>query len=422
MTPRDRLEAIWKRAVQAVHAGNAAGRVLPGLPGDAPWLVLSLGKAARAMAARVESFAPERIAAGLVVTKDGHGGPLARFRVCEAGHPLPDARSEEAAREALRLAASAGPDRDLLVLLSGGTSALTACPAPGLSLADVVATTGVLLACGAAIAETNAVRKHLSDFSGGRLARASTAARSHVLVVSDVPGDSLDVIGSGPCAPDPTTWDDALAVLERRGATARVPDAVIAHLRRGAAGGLPDTPKPGDPAFERVRHTLVARNADARRAAGEAAREHGLEPVDLGEVLTGEARECARELVARARAQRARGSVCLIAGGETTVTLRGAGRGGRNQELALAAACALADGGEALSLLAAGTDGTDGPTDAAGAFADAGSVARGRAAGVDARRALEDNDAYRFFEREGGLLRTGPTDTNVMDLALIEVP
>jgi glycerate-2-kinase len=421
VTPRDRLQAIWREAVRAVHAGDAAGRVLADVAPREPLVVLALGKAAHAMAARVEALAGHRIAGGLAITKDGHGGPLARIPLREAGHPLPDARSEAGAREALRIAAAARPDHVLLVLLSGGASALTACPAPGLELADLVRTTEALLRCGADIAETNAVRKHLSDFSGGRLARASACHRTEVLVVSDVPGDALDVIGSGPCAPDPTTYRDALGALERRAATSRVPARVLAHLRRGVAGGVPETPKAGDPAFARVRHTLIASNADARQAAAEAARSLGLEPVDLGEVLAGEARECARALIAAARARRAPRPRCLIAGGETTVTVRGSGRGGRSQELALSAACELAEGSPFASVLAAGTDGTDGPTDAAGAFADAGSVQRGRAAGADARRALAGNDAYGFFEREGGLFVTGPTGTNVMDLVLIEV-
>jgi glycerate-2-kinase len=421
VTPRDRLQAIWQDAVRAVHAGDAAGRVLADVAPREPLVVLALGKAAHPMAARVEALAGDRIAAGLAITKDGHGGPLARIPLREAGHPLPDTRSEASAREALRIARSARPDHVLLVLLSGGASALTTCPAPGLELADLARTTDVLLRCGADIAETNAVRKHASDFSGGRLARASACLRTEVLVVSDVPGDALDAIGSGPCAPDPTTYRDALDALDRRAASSRVPAPVLAHLRRGAAGGIPETPKAGDPAFARVRHTLVATNADPRKAAAESARAHGLEPVDLGEVLGGEARECARELVGEARARRGRRPRCLIAGGETTVTVRGSGRGGRSQELALAAACELSEADGGLTLLAAGTDGTDGPTDAAGAFADAGTRRRGESAGLDARRALASNDAYGFFEREGGLFVTGPTGTNVMDLVLIEV-
>jgi hydroxypyruvate reductase len=289
-------------------------------------------------------------------------------------------------------------------------------------LSDLARTTRALLACGADIQQLNCVRKHLSDFAGGRLARAAGAGRVEVLVVSDVPGDALDTIGSGPCAPDPTTFADALEVIDRGGIRKRVPASVLAHLAAGASGALAETPKPDDPVFERVQHTIVARNKDAREAAEAEARCHGLEPVALGECLAGEAREQALRLVERARDLGHGGARCLVAGGETTVTLRGGGRGGRNQELALAAALALARHPDAqITLLAAGTDGSDGPTDAAGACVDPGSVARGAARGVDARAALEANDSYTFFEREGGLVVTGPTGTNVMDLVLAEV-
>lgn len=422
MTPRDRLTAIWNAALAAVDAGDAVERALPGLPQDGRLVVLALGKAALPMAARALARLGDRVSGGLVVTKDGHGGALDRLEVREAGHPLPDDRSEAAARAALELARAADPGDLLLVLLSGGTSALTSCPAPGLSLADLQATTDVLLASGADIAELNAVRKHLSAFSGGRLAQAAGCQRIHVLAISDVRGDALDVIGSGPCAPDPTSYQDALDVLARRGAGDLVPAAITLHLERGRAGAIPETPGPEDPCLSRVRHEIVARNADARRAAAEAARERGMTAIDLGEILSGEARDEAAGLLDRARECGRDAPVCLIAGGETTVRLRGRGRGGRNQELALAAALSLAKTGEPnVTLLAGGTDGTDGPTDAAGALVDGETVARGRAAGADAASALASNDSYTFFAREGGALVTGPTGTNVMDLVLIEV-
>jgi glycerate-2-kinase len=375
------------------------------------------------MASALEEVARDRIAGGLVVTKDGHGLPLDVLPVREAGHPLPDARSEAAAREVLELARGMRERDVLLVLLSGGTSALTACPAPGLDRDVLADTTRALLASGADISETNCVRKHLSDLSGGRLAAVAGCARIEVLVVSDVPGDALDVIGSGPCAADPTSFGDALDVIERRGIRAVVPGAALEHLERGARGELAETPAPGDPIFERVRHTIVARNADARSAAARAARERGRRALVLGEVLRGEARVAGRRLAALARSIESREPICLIAGGETTVTLRGDGRGGRNQELALAAAIELASveraSADGIALLALGTDGSDGPTDAAGAFADAGTLERGARAGADALAALAANDAYGFFSQEGGLVRTGPTGTNVMDLALV---
>ena len=437
MSPRERLEEILAAALGAVDAGRAVRRVLrreartggpdrlviAGEPvaDDARLVVLALGKAACPMAAAVEAVAGERIDSGLAVTRDGHGARLERIGVREAGHPVPDARSEAGARGALALAARARPGDLLLVLLSGGASALTACPAPGLSLADLAATTRALLACGADIHEMNTVRKHLSAFSGGSLARAARCDQIVVLAVSDVPGDRLDVIGSGPCAPDPSTFADALSVLARRGIQRVVPPAVRDALLAGARGTRPETPKPDEPYFARVRHTIVARNADAREAAVAAARARGLAARDLGEVLLGEAREQGPKLVRLARRASGPRPQLLVAGGETTVTLAGSGRGGRSQELALASALALADGGAGVALLAVGTDGSDGPTDAAGAFVDEGTVARGTRAGVDAAAALAANDSYAFFTREGGLVRTGPTGTNVMDLVLVEL-
>jgi glycerate-2-kinase len=398
-------------------------------------VVLALGKAACAMAEPVAAAFGPRVRAGLAITKDGHARPLP-WPVRETAHPVPDLRCPRAANEALELACSAAPDEVLLVLLSGGASALTACPAEGLSLEDLAETTRCLLACGADILETNAVRKHLSAFAGGQLARACRAGRIEVWVVSDVPGDALDVIGSGPCAPDPTTFSDALAVVERYGIGGELPVSVLEHLRAGAAGDIDDTPASADAIFERVRHTVIASNADAREAAAAEASRQGLEPVALGECLEGEARDRAVALVDEARARRGGPRKCLIAGGETTVTLLGAekgtgaekgrgkerGKGGRSQELALAAAIELSRHPEdEICLLAAGTDGSDGPTDAAGAFADGQTLTRASTNGLDAARALERNDAYPFFDREGGLVRTGPTGTNVMDLVLIEV-
>ena len=425
------LLAIFRAALAAVDAEAAvraavtrrgsslaiAGRALP----DAARLVVAAaGKAAAAMAAGLEAAAGPRIAAGIAVTKDGHGAGPARCRVLEAGHPVPDARGEAAARELLALAAATRPDDVLVVLLSGGASALLACPLPGLSLAELADATRVLLACGAEIAELNAVRKHLVELAGGRLACAARAGRIEVLVVSDVLGDRLDVIGSGPCAPDPTTFADALAAIDRHGARAALPAGVRAHLEAGARGERRESPKPGDAAFARVRSTLIASLRDALAAARAAAAARGLRPVLVGDALQGEAREVGRRFAALARAVRREQPTCLLAGGETTVTLRGAGRGGRSQELALAAALELA-GVQDVALLAAGTDGSDGPTDAAGAFADGGTAARGAAVGADAQAALAGNASYDFFAAEGGLLRTGPTRTNVMDLVLLRL-
>ncbi|HEY8155388.1 MAG TPA: DUF4147 domain-containing protein [Myxococcota bacterium] len=426
---RARLETCFRAALLAVDAGAAVRRVLArdgtrlllageALPDARRLVVLAVGKAAAAMAAAVEAVAGDRIAAGLAVTKDGHGAPLARIRLRETAHPVPDARCERAAREALALVESARPDDLLLVLLSGGASSLLACPAPGLTLEDLAETTRALLSAGADIEELNAVRKHLSALAGGRLAQRAACARIELLVVSDVPGDRLDVIGSGPLSADPTRYADALAAVERRGARERLPARVLAHLCAGAEGRLPETPKPGDPALARVRARVLAGNAMARGAALEAARSAGARGIDLGGVLEGEARVAGTRLAGLARAAASRATLCLIAGGETTVSVRGSGEGGRSQELALAAAIAL-DGDPRSTLLAAGTDGSDGPTAAAGAFADGGTLARSRALGLDARGALARNDSGAFFAAEGGLFVTGPTRTNVMDLALL---
>jgi glycerate-2-kinase len=304
------------------------------------------------------------------------------------------------------------------VLLSGGASALLTRPLPGLALGDLAATTRALLACGAGIDELNTVRKHLVDLAGGRLARAAGAGRVELLAISDVHGDRLDLIGSGPCTPDPSTFADALAVIERRGLRGTLPPPVVTELEAGAHGERPESPKPGDPTFARVRSRILASNATALSAARSAAERCGLAPILATAALRGEARVVGRRLAALARATRRTRPLCLLAGGETTVTVRGAGRGGRCQELALAAALELA-GESGVMLLAAGTDGSDGPTDAAGAFADGGSVARGAARNADARSALAGNDAHAFFAAEGSLLHTGPTDTNVNDLVLV---
>ncbi len=426
--PRALLRALLDAALARVAGGAVVGAAisheggglrLAGQPIAAGegLRVLALGKAAVPMARALVDAAGDRVRAGLAVTKPGHGGPLEGIAVREAGHPVPDGRSEAAGAEVLAFAEASGPDDVLVVLLSGGASALVAAPLPGLTRDDLAATTAALLACGADIGELNTVRKHLTAVSGGRLARRSGAARVLVLALSDVAGDDPAVIGSGPCAPDPTRHADALAVLERHGVAGEVPGRVRAHLEAGAAGELEESAKPGDPAFARVVSRVLATNRDACQAAAAAARERGIAAEILEPELAGEARRVGERLAARARRSPGPERV-WIAGGETTVTLRGDGRGGRSQELALAAALAL-EGDGRITLLAAGTDGSDGPTQAAGAFADGGSVARGRERGVEARDCLARNDSHGFFAREGGLLVTGPTGTNVRDLVLV---
>jgi glycerate-2-kinase len=428
---RRSLEGFYRAALDAVDPAAAIRRVVvsdarglsiggEALPASAHLRLLAVGKAAAAMAAELERLVGDRLEAGLVVTKDGHGLPLARCTLRESAHPVPDARSEAAGRAALALARR-GPAPDALVVaLSGGASSLWSCPLPGLALTDVSALTAALLAAGAPIDELNTVRKHVCELAGGRLARDAEARRVHVLALSDVPGDRLDVIASGPCAPDPTTYADAREAVARRLAPGAVPAAIHAHLAAGARGEREESPKPGDACFARVRTALLASNATALEAASRAARAAGFE-VRAVPGFAGEARDVGRRLAALARAERAGPApVCIVAGGESTVRVQGDGIGGRSQELALAAAVELA-GCDDVCLLAAGTDGSDGPTDAAGAFADGGTLARARAAGLDPGAALARNDSHSFFAAEGGLLRTGPTRTNVMDLVLIGI-
>jgi hydroxypyruvate reductase len=365
------------------------------------------------MAAAVERSLGARIAAGVVVVKDGYRVPTRTIRLLEAGHPVPDARGRAASDDLLALARTAGPDDLVLVLISGGGSALTPAPAPPVTLEEKQTVTRLLLAAGATINDLNAVRKHLSRFKGGQLARAIAPASTLSLILSDVVGDPLDVIASGPTAPDPTTFADALAILKDRGLLEKAPASVLSRLRAGADGRVQETPKPGDPLFARVSNLVIGNNALVLTAAVDAATALGYRVEVLSRGLQGEARDVARDMVARARLLAP--PACLIAVGETTVTVRGTGRGGRCQEFALAAARELR-AGEPMVLLAAGTDGTDGPTDAAGALVDGLTLARGQARGLDAGHALRDNDANAFLAASGDLVVTGPTNTNLLDL------
>jgi glycerate-2-kinase len=379
------------------------------------------------MARAAEQALGERIAGGLVVTAASGGGPptrLARIELCVAGHPLPDARGKDAASRMLALVrdaaaeAAAGGGPELLFLLSGGASALLPAPPPGVTLRDEQLLTELLLSCGAEIAEVNAVRKHLSLLKGGRIAVAAHPARVITLAVSDVIGGTLADIGSGPTVADPTTFAEARAVLLRRQLWRCVPASIRQHLLAGEAGQVPETPKPGDARLAGEKALVVSDNAAALAGCAQEASARGMVARIVAGDLRGEAREVGRRLAQLAVGARA--PACLIAGGETTVVVRGGGRGGRNQELALSAAIAL-DGARKVALLSAGTDGIDGPTDAAGAIAMGDTIMRARAAGLDAARHLADNDAYPFFDRLGDLVRTGPTGTNVMDVQLVLV-
>ena len=341
--------------------------------------------------------------------------------VHHGGHPVPNEGSVAAGLAALALAAATGPDDVLLVLLSGGASALLAVPAEGLTLADKQRTTTLLLRAGADIHALNTVRKHLSRTKGGRLAGAA-AARTVCLAISDVVGDDLSVIGSGPTVGDATTFSDALAVLDRSGGRPAYPPAAVARLERGARTGADESPKPGAPELARATTHVIASRSDALRGAHAAARRLGYEVVVVEQPVVGEAREIALACIARARqaARRPRGPWCVLSAGETTVTVTGSGLGGRNQEFALACVPDLAAHARPTVVLSVGTDGIDGPTDAAGAFADSSTWDRARAAGLGAPDTfLADNDAYHFFAPLGDLVMTGPTGTNVGDIQII---
>lgn len=396
--------------------------------------VLGAGKASARMALGVERLLGDRIAGGVVAVKEGYLETLSRIRLLEAAHPVPDARGVEAAREVLAMARAAGPDDLVLVLVSGGGSAILAAPlnlpARRLTLADKQETTRVLLSCGATIQEINCVRKKLSAVKGGRLAAAIAPATCLGLLLSDVVGDDLDVIASGPTVPDPTTGAEALAVLDRYGVAGKIAPEALAVLLDVAAGRAPETPKPGDPVFDRTRTVLIGTNFQALLAARDKAGELGYATLVLTSHLTGEAREMANLFLGMARDIAEYGvplarPACVIAGGETTVTLRGSGKGGRNQEMALAFLAGLArdaKNAEDVVFLAASTDGSDGPTDATGAFASCDILRRGVARGLDPARYLAENDAYHFFEAVEALLKTGPTNTNVCDIKVLLLP
>lgn len=419
-SPRDLLLASFHAAVAAVGAERVLPPHLPPPP-TGRTLVVGAGKASAAMAASLEAHWPAGAPlSGLIITRHGHGVPCRRIEVAEAGHPLPDAAGVAAAQRLLDIVRGAGPDDRLLALISGGGSSLLTLPAERLELADIRAVSGALLASGAPIADINCVRKHLSATLGGRLA-AICAAPVTALVISDVTGDDPSVIASGPFAPDPGTYSDALAVLERWRATA--PDAVLAHLREGAAGRWSETPKPGAACFSRVEHRLLASGRDALLGGAACFRERGVTPVILGDTVTGEAREVAHAFAALAREVRLHGSpwkppVALLSGGETTVTVRGSGRGGRNAEFLLALALDL-EGLEGVHALAADTDGVDGVSESAGAVIGPDSLSRSGALGLSARAHLDDNNAHGFFAALGDALVTGPTRTNANDYRAI---
>jgi glycerate 2-kinase len=393
--------------------------------------VIGLGKAVSAMTRALTDYLGDLVTGGIAVTKYGHskeedGAGL--IRIYEAGHPLPDESGAKATQEIIQLARGLDDRTMVLCFISGGGSALLVAPVEGISLQEKQSTTDLLLRAGADINELNMVRKHISAVKGGRFAELAYPAVIRSLILSDVIDDRLDVIASGPTAPDPTTYADALDVIKKYGLEVALPPSVVGRLADGANGRVPDTPKEWNPVFNRVENAIIASNSQAVDAARMKCAVLGVDCSVVATGLKGEAAEVGRRLAREAmsvrdeklRRRQQPAPTCLISGGETTVTVKGDGVGGRNMELALAFALAV-QGVPGITLLSAGTDGTDGPTDAAGAFADGQSVVKAMAAGLRAETYLENNDSRNFFARTDSLLITGPTGTNVMDLQFILV-
>jgi glycerate 2-kinase len=425
MTPRELCRAMFDAAVARAQPSLCLPPHFPEPPETGRLIVLACGKSGAHMAAAAERhylggglIEPQRFT-GICVTRHGYGQPLRRIRCVEAGHPVPDAAGLAATDDTLALAASAREDDLALVLISGGGSANWVAPANGLDIGDKQALTRALLKSGAPITAINTVRKHLSRIKGGRLAAALYPAPSRSLLISDVPGDDPSFIASGPTVPDETNAADAVSALERWGVP--LPDNVRAVLESPAG----KTPKPGDPVFESAELRIVARPADSLAAAADVGRAAGYQVAILGDALEGEAREVGVAHGRMALQSRKEGrKIILLSGGELTVTIRGGGRGGPNQEYALALAEAV-EGETGITVLAADTDGTDGgegaPTDPAGAFADASTLTNAQEMGLIAANFLKINDTTRFFERTGDLLVTGPTGTNVNDFRCVVV-
>lgn len=422
MSPRELLLASFQAALAAADPLKIVPQHLP-KPPKGKTLVVGAGKAAAAMALAVEQNWPANAPLdGLVITRYQHGLLTNRITVIEAGHPVPDESGEKAAQEILRRVKNLTPNDLLLALVSGGGSALLSLPAEGISMAELKATTRELLRSGAPIQEMNVVRKHLSAIQGGKLA-AATRAPVLALIISDVTGDDPTHIASGPCAPDPTTYQDALDILERH--EVKAPKAVVEHLARGAKGEIPETPSSGNKIFKRVENRVIATAQRSLQAAASFFIGHDIHPAILGDAVTGEAREVAKVYGALARQVKHCGQpweppVALISGGETTVTVRGKGRGGRNTEFLLALAVDL-DGTEGIHALACDTDGIDGSEDNAGAILQPDSLQRAAKKKLDTAKLLDDNDGYGFFSALGDPVVTGPTRTNVNDYRVILV-
>ena len=427
------LEDIFMAGVKAVDPERAVQKYVRRqgnqlFVGDCSYILdkykriflIGAGKGTAPMAKALEDILGEWLTKGLIIVKYGHGIPLEKTRILEADHPIPDDAGLRATKELLRQAQECTKEDLILCAFSGGGSALLPAPLSPITLDQKQTTTRLLLECGATIDEINAIRKHLSRSKGGWLAKEAYPATIVSLLLSDVIGDRLDVIASGPTVPDESTYSDCIKIIDRYKLGDRLPKGVTDYFIKGAAGSLPETPKPGDPVFSHVQNLIVGNNRESLLAAQERALSLGYNTIVLSSQIEGEAREVAQVFGAIGKEISQANlpispPACIIAGGETTVTIKGRGKGGRNQELALASAIAI-DGWEGISLLSAGTDGTDGPTDAAGAIVNGTTCKRARQANLYPRDFLLGNDSYTFFESLGDLLKTGPTRTNVMDI------
>jgi hydroxypyruvate reductase len=437
-TLRTHADEIFQAAVRAVDAEQCVrsfvardGDVLDidGQPYDLADFeavyVIGAGKASPRMAVPLVELLGDRLTAGIINTKYEHAEDLGKVEVIECGHPVPDEAGVAGTDRILEMVNSADEKALVICLLSGGGSAILPAPVDGCSLGDKQETTRILLECGANIVELNAIRKHLSKVKGGGLARAAFPATVAALMLSDVIGDPVDVIASGPTVPDTSTFDTCREIFEKYEIFDQLPESVQNRMRAGLAGDVPDTPKPGDEALAHVQNLVVGSNGLAVTAAVAKAKSLGYNTLKLTTRLEGEAREIAHVHTAIAKEILSTGEpieapACVIVGGETTVTVRGSGKGGRNQEMALAAAIQLKGWGPAV-FFSGGTDGTDGPTDAAGAVADGETIVRAEAQGLSAIAYLKDNDAYHFFKPLDDLVMTGPTGTNVADVAMVLV-
>ncbi|MDO9566128.1 MAG: glycerate kinase [Candidatus Desulfaltia sp.] len=387
--------------------------------------VIGAGKATAPMAAEIENILGSRVTKGIINVKYGHTSKLARIKLIESGHPVPDKNGRQGAEAIIDLANNAGEDDLVLCLISGGGSALLPLPCPGITLKDKQDTIKILLSCGAAIHEINALRKHVSMIKGGRLAQAAHPASLVSLILSDVVGDNPDVIASGPTVPDSSSFDDCMKIIDRYNIREKLPKPVVKHIKEGISGMVPETPKAGDPVFEKAQNIIIGSNIEAISAAKKKSKSLGYNTIVLSSMIQGDTTHVAHVHSAIAGEIIKTGNpipspACILSGGETTVIVSGKGIGGRNQEFALAAAIDIA-GAKNIVVLSGGTDGTDGPTDAAGAIADTNTLSRAMAMGLNPGYFLANNDSYHFFQKLGDLLITGPTNTNVMDLRIVLV-